>query len=46
MVTTTPVKRLSLDDMTHLSTGKRTRLYRLMYQYGLRNGTLMVLPYD
>lgn len=46
MLTATPTKRLSLDDLAHLSTGKRTRLYRMMYQYGLRNGTLMVLPYD
>ncbi|MDW8052566.1 MAG: fructose-bisphosphate aldolase [Armatimonadota bacterium] len=45
-VATAPAKRLSLSDMTHLNTGKRTRLYRMMYMYGLRNGTLMVLPYD
>ncbi len=46
MVTATPVKRIGLADLTHLSTGKRTRLYRMMYQFGLKNGTLMVLPYD
>ncbi len=46
MVATTPIRRLSLDDLPHLNTGKRTRLYRMMYQFGLRNGTLMVLPYD
>jgi class I fructose-bisphosphate aldolase len=47
MVTTmTPTKRLSLSDLPHLSTGKRTRLYRMMYKYGIGNGTLMVLPYD
>ncbi len=46
MVTTTPVKRLSLNEMAHLNTGKRTRLYRMMYQFGPANGTLMILPYD
>ncbi len=41
-----PRKRLTLDDMTHLGTGKRTRLHRLLYKYGPANGTLLVLPYD
>ena len=34
-----------LDDMT-LSIGKRTRLHRLLYQFGPANGTLMFLPID
>ena len=29
-----------------LSAGKRTRLHRMLHQYGLRNGTGMFLPYD
>lgn len=29
-----------------LHTGKRTRLYRLLYGHGLGNGTAMFLPYD
>ncbi len=28
------------------STGKRTRLFRMLYQHGLGNGTALVLPYD
>lgn len=40
------VKRWSLAEMEHLNIGKRTRLQRLLYQYGPGNGTLMVLPYD
>lgn len=34
-----------LDDM-HLSIGKRTRLYSLLYQHGPANGTMMFLPID
>jgi class I fructose-bisphosphate aldolase len=30
----------------NLSLGKRTRLYRLLYQYGPANGTLLLLPID
>ena len=30
----------------NLSTGKRTRLHRLMYEHGPANGTLMMLPID
>lgn len=30
----------------NLSTGKRTRLHRLMYEHGPANGTLMILPID
>lgn len=29
-----------------LSTGKRTRLQRILYQFGAKNGTLMILPID
>lgn len=36
---------VTLDDMT-LSTGKRARLYRLLYQHGPANGTAMFLPID
>ena len=29
-----------------LSTGKKARLHRILYQFGLRNGTALFLPYD
>jgi fructose-bisphosphate aldolase, class I len=29
-----------------LSTGEKTRLHRILYQHGLRNGTALFLPYD
>jgi class I fructose-bisphosphate aldolase len=29
-----------------LSTGKKARLYRILHQHGLRNGTAIFLPYD
>jgi len=35
----------TLDELD-LSLGKRTRLYRLLYQYGPANGTLLLLPID
>ncbi len=35
-----------LDDLHHLNLGKRTRLYRMMYEHGPRNGTLLILPID
>ena len=38
--------RLTLNDLDHLSTGKRARLHRLLYQYGPANGTLLLLPID
>lgn len=41
----TRVKRPTLADLD-LSTGKRTRLHRLMYTYGPGNGTLLFLPID
>src|SRR3954469_9467141 len=39
-------KRLTLADMDHLSTGKKARLHRLLYDYGPGNGTLLFLPID
>jgi class I fructose-bisphosphate aldolase len=42
----TKTRRLTLDDMDHLSTGKKTRLHRLMYQHGPGNGTMLFLPID
>ncbi len=41
----TAVRRPTFDDL-HLSTGKRTRLHRLMYEHGPANGTLLLLPID
>src|SRR5579875_39670 len=41
----TRVKRPTLADLD-LSTGKRTRLHRLLYSYGPANGTLLFLPID
>jgi class I fructose-bisphosphate aldolase len=37
--------RPSLDQIG-LGTGKKARLYRILYQHGLRNGTAIFLPYD
>jgi class I fructose-bisphosphate aldolase len=42
---TTLVRRPTLADLD-LSTGKRTRLHRLLYKYGPANGTLLLLPID
>lgn len=42
----TAVKRPTLDDMDHLSTGKKARLHRMLYQHGPGNGTLLFLPID
>ncbi len=44
-MTTTRVNRPTLADLD-LSTGKRTRLHRLLYKYGPGNGTLLLLPID
>ena len=41
----TSVRRPTFDDM-NLSTGKRVRLHRMMYEHGPSNGTLMMLPID
>ncbi len=38
-------KRPHLDEL-NLSPGKKARLYRLLYQSGPANGTLMILPID
>jgi len=40
-----PVRRPTFDEL-NLSTGKRVRLHRLMYEHGPANGTLMMLPID
>jgi fructose-bisphosphate aldolase, class I len=37
--------RPSLDQIG-LSTGKKARLYGILHQHGLRNGTVIFLPYD
>jgi class I fructose-bisphosphate aldolase len=39
------VRRPTFDEM-NLSTGKRARLHRMMYEHGPANGTLMLLPID
>jgi len=41
----TKAKRPNLDDLD-LPLGKRTRLHRLMYEYGPGNGTMLFLPID
>jgi fructose-bisphosphate aldolase, class I len=33
-------------DQLGLSTGKKARLHRILYEHGLRNGTALFLPYD
>ncbi|MBI3324015.1 MAG: fructose-bisphosphate aldolase [Candidatus Omnitrophica bacterium] len=38
-------RAITLDDLD-ISTGKKTRLYRLLYKYGPGNGRMMVLPID
>jgi class I fructose-bisphosphate aldolase len=38
--------RPTLNDLDHLSTGKRVRLHRLLYQFGPGNGTALFLPID
>ena len=39
------VQRPKLDDLD-ISIGKKTRLYRMLYEHGPANGTLMILPID
>ena len=39
------VRRPNLDDLD-ISIGKKTRLYRMLYEHGPANGTLMILPID
>ena len=45
-MSTPKTQRLTLADMDHLSTGKKARLHRLLYDYGPGNGTLLFLPID
>jgi len=33
-------------DQLGLSTGKKARLHRILYEHGLGNGTALFLPYD
>ena len=40
-----PKRFITLEDLD-LPTGKKSRLYRLLYKYGPGNGRLMVLPID
>ena len=37
---------VTLDEMDYLSAGKRTRLYRMLYEYGPGHGRMMILPID
>ena len=39
------VQRIGFDQLG-LGGGKRARLYRILFQHGLRNGTALFLPYD
>jgi class I fructose-bisphosphate aldolase len=39
------IRRPTFDEM-NLSTGKRARLHRMMFEHGPANGTLMLLPID
>jgi class I fructose-bisphosphate aldolase len=45
MASSTAIKRPSLWDLP-LSAGKKARLYRMLYQFGPKNGTLKILPFD
>ncbi|HEX8928543.1 MAG TPA: fructose-bisphosphate aldolase [Actinomycetota bacterium] len=40
-----PVRRTPIGELG-LSTGKKARLHRIIYQSGLKNGTALFLPYD
>lgn len=37
---------VTLDELDHLSHGKRARLYELLYNHGPGNGTMLILPID
>jgi fructose-bisphosphate aldolase, class I len=39
-------RRITLDEMDHLSIGKKARLQRMLYQHGPGNGTMLFLPMD
>lgn len=43
--TDTAVSRPTLEDLD-LSPGKKVRLHRILYEHGLKNGTLLALPID
>jgi len=43
--TVAPPRRPTLDELD-MPTGKKARLYRMMYEHGPGNGTLMLLPID
>jgi len=43
--TVAPPRRPSLDELD-MPTGKKARLYNMMYEHGSGNGTLMLLPID
>lgn len=45
-MSTPKLQRLTLEEMDHLSIGKKARLHRLLYQHGPGNGTMMFLPID
>jgi len=38
--------RPKLEELDHLSHGKRVRLHRMLYEHGPGNGTLLLLPID
>ena len=40
------LKELCVLDGMQLASGQYSRLYRMMYEYGTANGTLLLLPYD
>jgi class I fructose-bisphosphate aldolase len=44
-MTNGPIRRTPIGELG-LDTGKKARLHRILYQFGLRNGTAMFLPYD
>ena len=44
-MTNGPVARTPIGELG-LSTGKKARLHRILYQHRLKNGTAMFLPYD
>jgi class I fructose-bisphosphate aldolase len=40
-----PIRRTPIGELG-LDTGKKARLHRILYQFGLKNGTALFLPYD
>ena len=40
-----PIRRTPIGELG-LDTGKKARLHRILYQFGMKNGTAMFLPYD